>query len=160
MPFLINLLFSLHSGNLGSSFTHNLLLIYQSVRCHISEHPSPTTHYFNYVNLTECISLSTVLVNSTSVHVGFKTISPEFYICWRCKKKGHGTAVLPNIENVLPNNKVSLFNSQHLNRSPKIPTTTIDITVGLFEFFRRCQLQYSSEGNGPSKQVKRVKPEK
>jgi len=68
-------------------------------------------------------------------------------------------AVLPNTENVLPNNKASLFKSQHLNRSPKIPTTAINITVSLFEFFRKCQLQYSSEGSGPSKQVKRVKPE-
>lgn len=63
-----------------------------------------------------------------------KSFLPEFYTFWRCKKKGHGTAVLPNIENVLPNNKVSLFNSQHLNKSPKIPTATVNITVGLFEF--------------------------
>lgn len=68
-------------------------------------------------------------------------------------------AIWPNIENVLPNNKVSLFTSQNLKRSPKIPTTAINITVDLFEFFRKCQFQYSSEGNGPNQQAEQVKPE-
>jgi hypothetical protein len=88
-----------------------------------------------------------------------KSFLAEFYTFWQCKEKDHVTSVLQSIENVLPNNTMLLFNSQHLNRSPKISTTTMNITVSLFEFFRKYKLQYSAEGNGPDKQVKRVKPE-